>query len=168
MGSLGWTQRPTAQSEGDRRRHPRNPTLYHLIMRVDGLTRIVSIENVSLGGVAVFSLDVPDPGTPVKLAFPKQQARRQFLLEVTGTVVRRAGLGVLGIAFDPGQERVIKQILRTLPALRVIHRKAKAKTPRRRPAQRRRPVKAHRSGNASKRLVRSKARPKPERRRRRI
>jgi hypothetical protein len=132
MGSWSWMQSSSPRVESERRRHPRNQTLYHLIMRADGLTRIVSIEDVSLGGVAVFSLDVPDPGTSVKLAFPKQQARRQLMLEVTGTVVRRAGIGVLGIAFDPGQERVIKQILRTLPALRVAHGKAK---PKRRPTR---------------------------------
>jgi len=133
-------------------------------MRVDGRRRIVSIEDVSLGGVGVFSFDAPEPGTPVHLAFPKQQIKQDNMFEVTGTIIRRGSVGVMGIVFDPGQERIVKQILRTLPALRVVSKKPKAKAPRRRVMKRRRPVTLRMAKKTAKRAARRQFQPKPKRR----
>ncbi len=126
---------PLVVNEDGRRCHHRVRALSHLIMQVDDCRRIVSIENISLSGAAVFSLDMPEPGTAVLLTFPTRHVKPGALNQVSGRVVRLAGTGVFGIAFDPGQERTIQSILGTLPAVRVARGRTEAKAPRRRKAR---------------------------------
>jgi hypothetical protein len=120
-----------AKGESDRRRHPRSQTLHHLILRMDGRKRVVSFEDISLGGIGAFSPDTLRPGAPVILAFPKPHSKAMpalSLIEVFGRIVRHAHTGVLGIAFDPGQERTVRTVMKTLPFLQLHLPKAKAKT----------------------------------------
>src|SRR5207302_10951319 len=84
----------------DRRRHPRVPVLYHLVMQVAESKRIVSMEDISLSGVAVFSADPPETGTAVVLGFPKQASKSGVMVGVSGRIVRQAGPGIAGIVFD--------------------------------------------------------------------
>lgn len=131
MGSRIQTATPLAKGESDRRRHPRGQTLHHLILRMDGRKRVVSFEDISLGGIGAFSPDTLRPGAPVILAFPKPHSKgipALSLIEVFGRIVRHAHTGVLGIAFDPGQERTVRTVMKTLPFLQLHHPKAKAKT----------------------------------------
>jgi hypothetical protein len=123
--------------DSDRRRHVRTPTLYHLVMHTEARKRIVSVENISLGGVAVYSVDPPAPNTPVQLAFPKPVAKSGEMIAVAGTIVRQAGTGVIGIMFGPGQERTVKSILKLLPAVRPASQKVRPQGSRRRPTRRR-------------------------------
>ncbi len=132
MDSRIRTAAPLAKKKSDRRRHPRSQTLHHLILRMDGRKRVVSFEDISLGGIGAFSPDTLRPGAPVILAFPKLHSKAMpalSLIEVFGRIVRHAHTGVLGIAFDPGQERTVRTVMRTLPFLQLHHlSKARAKT----------------------------------------
>lgn len=112
-----------ALRESDRRRHVRVPTLYHLVMQAEDRKRIVSIEDISLGGAAVFSVDPPVPGVPVLLAFPRPATKSSALVSISGRIVRQASGGVVGILFDSGQERAVKSVLKLLPALRAAPQK---------------------------------------------
>lgn len=130
MDSSIRTATPLVKEKSDRRRHPRGQTLHHLILRMDGRKRVVSFEDISLGGIGAFSPDTLRPGAPVILAFPKPHSKAipaLSLIEVFGRIVRHAQTGVLGIAFDPGQEHTVRIVMRTLPFLQLHHPKAKAK-----------------------------------------
>ena len=126
-----------ALRESDRRRHVRAPTLYHLVLQTGDRKRIVSIEDISLGGVSVFTVDPPAPSAPVFLAFPKQGAKSGDLIGVSGRIVRQGGSGVVGIMFDPGQEGTVKSVFKLLPALRAVPQKAAPPAVRRRTTSRR-------------------------------
>jgi hypothetical protein len=131
MGSRIRTAMLFAKGESDRRRHPRGQTLHHLILRMDGRKRVVSFEDISLGGIGAFSPDTLRSGAPVILAFPKPHSKAMpalSLIEVFGRIVRHAHTGVLGIAFDPGQERTVRTVMKTLPFLQLHPPKAKANT----------------------------------------
>lgn len=128
MGSRIRTAMLLAKKESERRRHPRGQTLHHLILRMDGRKRVVSFEDISLGGIGAFSPDTLRSGAPVILAFPKPHSKAMpalSLIEVFGRIVRHAHTGVLGIAFDPGQERTVRTVMKTLPFLQLHHPKAK-------------------------------------------
>ena len=130
MDSRIRTATPLTKGKSDRRRHPRSQTLHHLILRMDGRKRVVSFEDISLGGIGVFSPDTLRPGDPVILAFSKPHSKAipaLSLIEVFGRIVRHAHTGVLGIAFDPGQEHTVRIVMRTLPFLQFHHPKPKAK-----------------------------------------
>lgn len=131
MGSRIRTATLLVKGESDRRRHPRGQTLHHLILRMEGRKRVVSFEDISLGGIGAFSPDTLRSGAPVILAFPKPHSKAMpalSLIEVFGRIVRHARTGVLGIAFDPGQERTIRTVMKTLPFLQLHPPKAKAKS----------------------------------------
>jgi hypothetical protein len=147
-----------AKGESDRRRHPRGQTLHHLILRMEGRKRVVSFEDISLGGIGAFSPDTLRSGAPVILAFPKPHSKAMpalSLIEVFGRIVRHAHTGVLGIAFDPGQERTVRTVMKTLPFLQLHHPKAKAKStgsPTARPRPKTKPTPtARRGGRKAKR-----------------
>lgn len=123
-------------------------------MQTGDRKRIASIEDISLGGAAVFSVEPPVPSTPVLLAFPRQATKSGELIGISGRIVRQAGTGVVGIVFDPGQEQTVKSVLKLLPALRTAPRKkAGPAASRRRPASRQPAVKirSSRTKRASKR-----------------
>jgi hypothetical protein len=131
---------PSVFDVESRRRDPRVRALSHLIMQLDDRKSIVSIENISRSSVAVFSIDKPALGTAVILGFPAV-AKPGPLLKVSGKIVRYAGNGVLGIAFDPAQEPTMRKVLSTLPATRAVQSKPKPKariTPSRRVKSKRR------------------------------
>jgi hypothetical protein len=117
---------PSVFDVESRRRDPRVRALSHLIMKLDNRESIVSIENISRSSVAVFSIDKPALGTAVILGFPAI-AKPGPLLKVSGTIIRYAGNGVLGIAFDPGQGPTMRKVLNTLPATRAVRSKPKPK-----------------------------------------
>lgn len=119
---------PSVFDVESRRRDPRVRALSHLIMHLDDRESIVSIENISRSSVAVFSIDKPGLGRAVILGFPAV-AKPGPLLKVSGKIVRYAGNGVLGIAFDPGQEPTMRKVLSTLPATHVVRSKKKPKAP---------------------------------------
>lgn len=121
----------------DRRRHVRAPTLYHLVLQAGDRKRIVSIEDISLGGVSVFTVDPPAPSAAVLLAFPKPGTKPGELIGISGRIVRQAGAGVIGIMFDPGQERTVRNVLKLLPALRAAPQTAAPAASRRRTVSRR-------------------------------
>lgn len=131
----------TALRASDRRRHVRAPALYHLVLQAGAHKRIVSIEDISLGGTSVFVVDPPAPGVSVFLAFPKPGARASERLGISGRIVRQAGGGVVGIMFDPGQEQAVQSVFKLLPALRIAPQKAVPTAARRRTAPRRSAVK---------------------------
>ena len=133
----------TAVRASDRRRHVRVPALYHLVLQAGDRIRIVSIEDISLDGASVFAADPPAPGVPVFLAFPKSRAKASELLGISGRIVRRAGGGVVGIMFDPGQEQAVQSVFKLPPALRTARQKAATTAARRRTAVRRSAVKTH-------------------------
>lgn len=118
---------PSVLDVESRRRDPRVRALSHLIMQMDNRESIVSIENISRSSAAVFSIDRPLLGTPVILGFPSLASKPGPLLKVAGRIVRYAGNGVLGIAFDPGQEPTMRKVLNTLPPTRVVGSKPKPK-----------------------------------------
>lgn len=118
---------PSVLDVESRRRDPRVRALSHLIMRLDDRESIVSIENISRSSAAVFSIARPPLGTPVILGFPSVTSKPGPLLKVAGRIVRYAGNGVLGIAFDPGQESTARKVLSSMPATRVARKKPKPK-----------------------------------------
>ena len=126
-----------ALREIDRRRHVRAPTLYHLVLQAGDRKRIVSIEDISLGGASVFTVDPPASSASVLLAFPTPAAKSGTLIGVSGRIVRQGGSGVVGIMFDPGQEGTVKSVFKLLPALRAARQKAASPAARRRTTCRR-------------------------------
>ncbi len=126
-----------ALRESDRRRHVRAPTLYHLVLQTGKCKRIVSIEDISLGGASIFTVEPPAPSAPVFLAFPKPGAQSGGLIGVSGKIVRQAAAGVVGIMFDPGQEGTVKSVFKLLPAVRALSQKAAPPAARRRATSRR-------------------------------
>lgn len=127
----------TALRASDRRRHVRAPVLYHLVLQTGDRKRIVSIEDISLGGASVFAVDPPAPGVSVFLAFPKPGTKSSELIGISGRIVRQADGGVIGIMFDPGQERTVQSVFKLLPALRAVPQKAAPAASPRRTASRR-------------------------------
>ena len=147
----------------DRRIHPRLRALSHLLMHVGGRRHIVSLENIGPGGAAVFTLDTLSPGTAVILTFPAWRAKPADLNQVSGKIVRLASTGVYGIAFDPGQERTVKSILRNLPAMRAPRTRTEAKILRRRVTKPRSVTKSRRRKKTTARAI-QRARSHPKRR----
>ena len=145
----------------DRRSHPRLRTLSHLIMHVGGRRHIVSLENIGPGGAAVFTVDTLSPGTAVMLAFPAGLAKPADLNQVSGKIVRLAGTGVYGIAFDPGQGRTVKNILRNLPAMRATRTRTEATALRRRATKPRSVTKSRqRKKTTARAILRARSHPK--------
>jgi hypothetical protein len=101
-------------TSAERRRHPRHEVMLAAMITPNGGQHDAEILNLSRGGacVAIPNDWTPGDGAPLKLLF-QVNGEESIMVEAH---VARIAIDHMGLAFDPGQAKRIRDLLqRTLP-----------------------------------------------------